>query len=95
MIQPGVVYMADKWQFALEAVIPINGPSGHGVGVEAELDFFLDDIFPTQSASRSSQEPDNETRITRQYRRCARLRPRRDCGFAHQKDSVSRLGERP
>ena len=46
MIQPGVVYMADKWQFALEALIPINGPSGHGVGVESELDFFLDDIFP-------------------------------------------------
>jgi hypothetical protein len=45
-IQPGVVYMADKWQFALEAVIPINGASGHGVGVAAVLDFFMDDIFP-------------------------------------------------
>jgi hypothetical protein len=45
-IQPGVVYMADKWQFALEAVIPINGASGHGVGVVGGFDFFLDDIFP-------------------------------------------------
>ena len=45
-IQPGVVYMADKWQLAVEAVIPINGASGHGVGVVADLDLFLDDIFP-------------------------------------------------
>jgi hypothetical protein len=45
-IQPGVVYMADKWQLAVEAVVPINGSSGHGVGVVADLDLFLDDIFP-------------------------------------------------
>jgi hypothetical protein len=45
-IQPGVVYMADKWQVAVEAVIPVNGASGHGAGVVASLDLFLDDIFP-------------------------------------------------
>jgi hypothetical protein len=45
-IQPGVVYMADKWQIAVEAVIPINGASGHGAGVTASLDLFLDDILP-------------------------------------------------
>ena len=45
-IQPGVVYMADKWQIAVEAVIPVNGASGHGAGVVASLDLFLDDIFP-------------------------------------------------
>jgi hypothetical protein len=45
-IQPGVVYMADKWQLAVEAVIPVNGASGHGAGVVASLDLFLDDIFP-------------------------------------------------
>jgi hypothetical protein len=45
-IQPGVVYLADKWQFAVEAVIPINGASGHGVGVWGGFDFYLDDIFP-------------------------------------------------
>jgi hypothetical protein len=44
-IQPGVVYMADKWQIAIEAVIPVNGASGHGAGM-ASLDLFLDDIFP-------------------------------------------------
>jgi hypothetical protein len=45
-IQPGAIYMADKWQFALEAVIPMNAKSGRGVGVVGELHFFLDDIFP-------------------------------------------------
>jgi len=45
-IQPGAIYMASSWQFALEAVIPINSASGHGAGVVGELHFFLDDIFP-------------------------------------------------
>jgi hypothetical protein len=45
-IQPGVIYMADSWQIAVEALIPINHASGHSVGVEAELHFFLDDMFP-------------------------------------------------
>ena len=38
--------MADKRQVAVEAVVPINGASGHGAGVVASLDLFLDDIFP-------------------------------------------------
>jgi hypothetical protein len=38
--------MADTWQIALEALIPINAASGHNVGAVAELHFFLDDIFP-------------------------------------------------
>jgi hypothetical protein len=46
-VQPGVIYMADKWQFALEALIPINEASGRSVGVIGELHFFFDDIFPT------------------------------------------------
>ncbi len=45
-IQPGAIYMADTWQFALEAIVPMNGASGRGVGVVGELHFFLDDIFP-------------------------------------------------
>jgi hypothetical protein len=32
-IQPGLIYSADKWQFALEAILPINSASGKGVGV--------------------------------------------------------------
>ena len=45
-IQPGLIYMADTWQFAVEALIPVNAASGHNVGVVGELHFFLDDIFP-------------------------------------------------
>jgi hypothetical protein len=45
-VQPGVIYMADTWQLAVEALIPINKASGRHVGVVAELHFFLDDIFP-------------------------------------------------
>jgi hypothetical protein len=45
-VQPGAIYMADTWQFALEAVVPINSASGRGVGVVGELHFFFDDIFP-------------------------------------------------
>ena len=33
-------------QLGLEAVIPINRASGRGVGVQAQLHFFLDDLFP-------------------------------------------------
>jgi hypothetical protein len=45
-IQPGVIYAGDTWQFALEAILPINSASGSGVGVVGELHFYLDDIFP-------------------------------------------------
>ena len=45
-IQPGAIYMADTWQFALEAIVPINSASGRGVGVVGELHFFFDDLFP-------------------------------------------------
>jgi len=45
-IQPGVIYMADTWQIAIEALVPVNGASGKRVGAVAELHFFFDDIFP-------------------------------------------------
>ena len=45
-IQPGVIYEADTWQFALEALVPINSQSGTHLGVVGELHFFFDDIFP-------------------------------------------------
>ena len=45
-VQPGVIYAADSWQFALEAVIPINSASGRGVGVVGELHLYLDDLMP-------------------------------------------------
>ncbi len=42
--QPGLVYMADKWLFALEAMVPMTGATGHGAGVVGSLDIYLDDI---------------------------------------------------
>jgi hypothetical protein len=45
-IQPGAVYITGTYQVAVEAVIPLNGASGHGVGVIASLDLYLDDILP-------------------------------------------------
>ena len=42
--QPGLIYEADKWQFALEAMIPMTGATGHGAGVVGSLDIYLDDI---------------------------------------------------
>ena len=45
-IQPGVIYEGNGWQFALEAVLPINAASGRGVGVVGELHFYLDDLMP-------------------------------------------------
>jgi hypothetical protein len=47
-IQPGLIYMADSWQIAVEALIPINPASGNHVGIVGELHFFLDDMFPNQ-----------------------------------------------
>lgn len=44
--QPGAVFITDKWQFALEAVVPMNSASGRGVGVVGQLDLYLDDLLP-------------------------------------------------
>jgi hypothetical protein len=45
-INPGVLWAGQKIQLGLEAVIPMNSRSGHGVGFIAQLHFFLDDLFP-------------------------------------------------
>ena len=45
-INPGVIYVGDKYQLALEAIVPINRDSGGNVGVVAQLHLYLDDIFP-------------------------------------------------
>ena len=45
-INPGVIWVGDYYQLALEATIPINHASGSGVGVIAQLHLYLDDIFP-------------------------------------------------
>lgn len=45
-INPGVLWAGHTVQLGLEAVIPMNRRSGHGVGVMAQVHFFLDDLFP-------------------------------------------------
>ena len=44
--QPGVIYSASSWQFALEAIVPINSRTGRGIGAVGEMHFYFDDIFP-------------------------------------------------
>ena len=45
-VNPGAIWVGDKFQFGLEAIIPINRASGTGIGAMAQLHFYLDDIFP-------------------------------------------------
>ena len=46
-INPGLLWVDQKFQFGVEALIPVNRRTGHSVGVIAQLHFFLDDVFPT------------------------------------------------
>jgi hypothetical protein len=45
-VQPGVIYLGATYQVGVEAILPLNGASGHGVGVVASLDLYLDDLLP-------------------------------------------------
>jgi hypothetical protein len=45
-INPGVIWVGDKVQIGLEALIPVNRASGRNVGFLGQLHCFLDDIFP-------------------------------------------------
>ena len=45
-INPGIIYVADKFQLGVEAIIPVNRASGDGVGAMGQLHLYLDDIFP-------------------------------------------------
>jgi hypothetical protein len=45
-INPGVIWVGDYFQVALEAIVPINRASGTGVGGVAQLHLYLDDLFP-------------------------------------------------
>src|SRR5277367_2179827 len=45
-INPGVIWVGNTFQFAIEALIPINRQSGSNVGVIAQLHLYLDDIDP-------------------------------------------------
>jgi hypothetical protein len=45
-INPGVIWVGSYFQVGLEAQLPVNGASGHGVGVIGQLHLYLDDMFP-------------------------------------------------
>ena len=38
--------MADAWQVAAEAIVPLNSEGGRTIGVRAHLFLFLDDLLP-------------------------------------------------
>ena len=45
-INPGVIWVTNKFQLGVEALIPINRESGSNVGMIAQLHLYLDDIDP-------------------------------------------------
>jgi hypothetical protein len=45
-IQPGVIWVGSYFQVGIEAIIPVNGQSGSGIGGIAQLHLYLDDMFP-------------------------------------------------
>ena len=44
---PGIVWMGEEMQFAVEALIPLNRHTGRGFGVIAQTHFFLDELMPS------------------------------------------------
>ena len=46
-MNPGLSYVAEAWQIAAEAIIPLNIEGGRGVGGRAQLLLFLDDLIPS------------------------------------------------
>ncbi|MBV9630867.1 MAG: hypothetical protein JO230_22430 [Xanthobacteraceae bacterium] len=46
-VNPGLVYVADKYQIGAEAILPLNGAAGHSTGVRAQLLLFTDDLLPS------------------------------------------------
>ena len=45
-MNPGFAYVAESWQIAAEAIVPLNRQGGSGPGVRAQLMFFIDDLIP-------------------------------------------------
>lgn len=45
-INPGVVWIGYSGQVGLEAAIPVNRASGHGIGVLFSVGFYFDDMYP-------------------------------------------------
>jgi hypothetical protein len=45
-INPGVIWVSRYLQVAVEAIIPINGLTGHGIGARAQAHLYFSEIFP-------------------------------------------------
>lgn len=45
-VNPGILWVGSSVQFGAEAIIPVNRHSGRNVGVQGQIHFFLDDLFP-------------------------------------------------
>jgi hypothetical protein len=68
-MNPGLAYVADVWQVAAEAIVPLNSEGGRRVGVRAQLLLFLDDLVPAvfgkpllEAIQDSSRAPGAQTR---------------------------------
>jgi hypothetical protein len=55
-ISPSMIWVGNTFQFDIEALIPINRPSGSN-GVIAQLHLYLNDIDPAAPANRCSAAP--------------------------------------
>jgi len=45
-VSPGIIWMGKKTEYALEAQLPATHATGSGVGVVAQVHFFIDDLYP-------------------------------------------------
>jgi hypothetical protein len=61
-INPGVIWVGNYFQVALEAIVPINRASGTGVGGMVQLHLYLDDIFPKSIGAPLFRTTANEGR---------------------------------
>jgi hypothetical protein len=48
-VNPGIIYLADTWQFGIEAMVPISSSNQHNTGVIGQFHVFLDDLIPALS----------------------------------------------
>ena len=46
-VNPGVIYLAQSWQFGVEAMVPLSAANQHGTGVIGQFHIFLDDLLPS------------------------------------------------
>jgi len=46
-MNPGLAYVGDKYQVAMEAIVPLSNAAGRSAGVRAQLLLFTDDLIPS------------------------------------------------